>query len=154
MPPGLRQRGSERGPGPWRHQPCCHTSFGPEGFPSRFSPCSLNVSITPRAGVGAGVPAQRSGDPPGVLARLGRDPPRGGRWPRHAKRHAPGHPCPRCHANGSMVVASTPAAGLATGVLPWRPRARHGRRTPARGTRAAGERPEPPGWEKIQRCRG
>lgn len=99
---------------------------------------SFNVSINPRAGVGAGVPAQCSGfwqavGTPGVLARLGKDPPRRGRWPRHAKHHAPGHPCPRCHTNGSMVAASTPPAGLATGTLPWRPRTQHGLQTPAEG---------------------
>lgn len=42
---------------------------------------------------------------PGVTARLGRDPsPLGAAGPRHAKHHAPGHPCPRssCHTNGLM----------------------------------------------------
>lgn len=60
MPPGLKQKGRKRGPGPWWDQPCRPTSSAPEGFRSRSIACFLNVSINSRAGVGAGVLAQRS----------------------------------------------------------------------------------------------
>lgn len=80
-------------------------------LPTRFlSPVNLFTGVLDGFQHGKGSRAQAGGFlQPAGKSRRGDEAwpgplPAGGRWPRHAKHHAPGHPCPRssCHINGSM----------------------------------------------------
>lgn len=119
-----------RGSGPSRRgagrEPRCPTGLSPltphlgalcaEGDVGRALPVRFFPPVNLFTGV-PGAPQRGEGSrahPGGFLQPAGKSRcggeawpgplPAGGRWPRHAKHHAPGHPCPHssCHINGSM----------------------------------------------------